>query len=235
MIQPLLYCRAASPGPPAADGASGVKRRAAAPRHPGLQETCPIPALPRLREALAAHAPRLADASRRAAVAAVLRPGPAGEDLLFIHRAEHPLDPWSGHMAFPGGGVDPGDAGPQAAAERETLEEVGLDLASSARLLGRLSDVAPMALRRPLSIAAFVYELTAADVALTTNEEVQEAVWIPFSFLADPARRSSFFWSRNGVPVPMPCCQWEGRIVWGLTLRMVDELVWLAGRDGRRR
>jgi 8-oxo-dGTP pyrophosphatase MutT (NUDIX family) len=199
-----------------------------------LQDICPSPALPRLRAALEAHAPRLARGERQAAVAIVLRSAPAGEEVLFIRRAEHPFDPWSGHMAFPGGMVDPGDASPLAAAHRETREELGLHLGDTAALLGRLSDVAPLSLRASLAISPFVFELTATEVELTPNDEVQEPVWIPFAFLADPRQRSSFFWSRGGVPVPMPCCRWEGRVVWGLTLRMVDELVGL-GAAGRSR
>ena len=223
----MLYCAAAPPGrldpslAPAADAE--------------LQDSCPPALLPRLREALGAHRPGVAAAARRAAVAAVVRGGPAGEELLFIRRAEHPLDPWSGHMAFPGGMVDPGDADPLAAARRETLEELGLDLTATATLIGRLSDVAPLSLAASLSISPFVFELGTAEVALVPNEEVQEAVWIPWRFLADRSQRSSFFWSRKGVPVPMPCARWEGRVVWGLTLRMVDELVALAGDGAARR
>jgi hypothetical protein len=62
-------------------------------------------------------------------------------------------------------------------------------------------------------------------VVLTPNDEVQGALWIPLGFLADRSQRSHFFWSRSGAPVPMPCYRWEGQVIWGLTLRMVDELV----------
>lgn len=198
-----------------------------------MQDRCPPLLLPRLRDALAGHRPTLARAARQAAVAAVVRRSAAGEELLFIRRAEHPLDPWSGHMAFPGGMVDPGDADPLAAARRETREELGLDLDAAATLIGRLSDVAPLSFAASLSISPFVFELGTSEVPLVPNEEVQEAVWIPWSFLADRSQRSSFFWSRKGVPVPMPCARWEGRVVWGLTLRMVDELVALAQGPGR--
>jgi 8-oxo-dGTP pyrophosphatase MutT (NUDIX family) len=182
-----------------------------------------------LSGALARHTPRLQEADRRAAVAVVAN----GDALLFIRRAEHPLDPWSGHMAFPGGMVDPGDADPLAAALRETLEEIGLDLSTGAELLGRLSDVKPLSLRASLAISPFVFALAGDGPPLVPNEEVQEAIWIPWSFFADSRNRSTFFWSRNGVPVPMPCYDYEGRIVWGLTLRMVDELLALVDGAGR--
>ena len=77
---------------------------------------------------------------RRARVAIALHEGGGSLELLFIERASRDGDPWSGHMAFPGGRVDDTDLGPRAAAERETLEEVGLSLAG-AELLGQLDDI----------------------------------------------------------------------------------------------
>ena len=76
---------------------------------------------------LAQHQPYLVGSTdkTRAAVAAVLGPTPEGLQLLFIERAQHPDDPWSGHIAFPGGRIEIDDPSPRAAAERETLEEVG--------------------------------------------------------------------------------------------------------------
>ena len=61
--------------------------------------------------ALSGHAPlRVSGGGRRAAVALVFRDGvQGGLELLFIRRAEHEKDPWSGHMGFPGGRQEPGD------------------------------------------------------------------------------------------------------------------------------
>lgn len=188
-----------------------------------------------IEAALARRTPAVDDAvpaSRKAAVAAVLRDAPGGTELLFIRRAEHPRDPWSGQMALPGGRVDPGDASPFAAAVRETREEIGLDLAKDARAIGALSEVRthlPLG-SVPHSVAPFCFAL-AKEPVLVTNYEVQEALFIPLAFLAEPANRSAFTWVRRGVPLPMPCCKYEGRVVWGLTLRIVEELLEVACRD----
>ena len=168
-------------------------------------------------------------ADRKAAVAAILREHSGGAELLFIRRAEHPRDPWSGQMGLPGGRVEAADATPLEAALRETLEEIGLDLAALGRPLGRLSEVRthlPLG-SVPHSVVPFTFSVD-GDPRLAPNEEVQEALWVPLSFLADGRNRNSFTWVRKGLPLPMPCIRFEGRVIWGLTLRIVDELVSVA-------
>ena len=64
----------------------------------------------------------------QAAVAAIIRADSAGLEILFIRRSHRQGDPWSGHLAFPGGRLEKEDASPREAAERETLEEIGLPL-----------------------------------------------------------------------------------------------------------
>ncbi|HCD57344.1 MAG TPA: CoA pyrophosphatase, partial [Halieaceae bacterium] len=78
---------------------------------------------------LAAHRPGrpwLRPLMKRSAVALVLQVREGELHILMIKRAEREGDPWSGHMAFPGGRMDPGDAHGYAVALRETQEEVGL-------------------------------------------------------------------------------------------------------------
>jgi len=179
------------------------------------------------RRTLATHEPRILPARRRAAVAVVLHETTAGAEMLFIERAQHPLDPWSGHMAFPGGRVDPGDQDERAAAERETFEEVGLSLAGAERL-GRLDDLqAGVRLLRPLVLSAFVYHLpTRAD--LTPNHEVAEALWVPVRALLDPARHVGYRTGPTrwpGVLVGHP----DRQVVWGLTYRLLEGLFAVAG------
>ena len=77
-----------------------------------------------------------------AAIAVTLRMGEREPELLLIKRSEHEGDPWSGHVACPGGRREPGDADLAATAMRETLEETGIDLARVGRVLGTLDDLA---------------------------------------------------------------------------------------------
>lgn len=168
---------------------------------------------------------------RQAAVAAVLRASPELE-LLFIRRAEHPSDPWSGHMAFPGGRVDPGDPTPLDAARRETREEIALDLGTRGQLLGELSHLPAAARGRllPMVIHPFVFGLEQLHDPLRPNPlEVAEAVWVPLDFLRERANRGTLQKTYAGVPMTLPCYRYQGRVIWGLTLRMLDELLLALG------
>jgi 8-oxo-dGTP pyrophosphatase MutT (NUDIX family) len=186
------------------------------------------------RTALGGFKPRLLaeeDGQARAAVAAVLQPGESGPELLFIHRAEDPLDPWSGHMAFPGGRVDPGDVDPLAAVLRETREEVGLDLETVGEEIGRLSDMAAIGRGRLMSmvITPFVFALESSP-ALVPNHEVAEVVWVPVGFIADHSNRETMPYRRAGLTLELPCYRYRDHLIWGMTLAMVDELLSLVSR-----
>lgn len=165
---------------------------------------------------------------KQAAVAAILRhrEGSHALEVLLIRRAEDPRDPWSGHMAFPGGRVDPTDVDAHAAAIREVHEEVGVDLVRFGRPLGELSHLMATARGRPLQLAVvpFVFALSPTPPFLL-SDEVQEAIWVPLAHLADPASRETMERTYNSMTVLLPCVRYEGRVIWGLTLKMIDELI----------
>lgn len=171
----------------------------------------------------------LEGAPSRAAVGVLLESRSDDVYLLFIHRAVHEGDPWSGHMAFPGGFKEQIDTNLRAAVEREVLEEVGIDLDRSAELVGRLDDVQGVARGRELSlvITPFVFGLR-ERVDPRPNEEVQSIVWVPVSFLADPASRGTIDYARSdedGEVVRLPAIVYRGHTIWGLTLRMVENFL----------
>ena len=163
---------------------------------------------------------------RRAAVATIVRDHPElGPEVLFIRRAEHPHDPWSGHMAFTGGREEPIDTDLLQTAIRETREEVSLDLAADALLLGCLDELPAMARGRPtgITIAPFVFELT-RDAPLHFNGEVSEIVWAPLDRLFRGELTSVFMHEIEGQRIELPAHDVQGRIVWGLTHRMLESL-----------
>ena len=86
----------------------------------------PADLLPRVREALSRHAPAvLTDPNAAtAAVALVLAANPA-PSILLIRRAERPGDPWSGHMALPGGYSATEDGHLEVTAARDLNEDCG--------------------------------------------------------------------------------------------------------------
>jgi 8-oxo-dGTP pyrophosphatase MutT (NUDIX family) len=186
-----------------------------------------------VRRALLEYEPSLLDAGlrQRAAVAIVLTDNAGSLDLLLIERAKRAGDPWSGHIAFPGGRVDAADATARAAAERETLEEVGLSLAGS-ELLGRLDDLPG----RPVppsefAVSAFVF-YTRDPGVLALNHEVQAAFWFPLDSLSDRERHIDHPAKvESGRLFPGILVGEPGRhVVWGLTYRFLDRFLKILGQ-----
>jgi 8-oxo-dGTP pyrophosphatase MutT (NUDIX family) len=132
-------------------------------------------------------------------------------------------------MALPGGRRDPTDATLLHTVHRETLEEVGVDLARHAELVGRLPALPAMARGRVLgmTISPFVFALT-EEPQLRLNHEVSEALWAPLGTLWSGRVNTTVTY--EGAPQVMQLPGWdlEGRIVWGLTHRMVSMLLEIA-------
>ncbi len=188
--------------------------------------------------------------ARLAAVAAVLRVTTEPE-LLFIKRADVKHDPWSGHIAFPGGRQEPADVSLEATARRETLEELSLDLARG-RVLGRLDDLAPRSrLLPPIIVRPFV-AVVPSDVEFVLSREVASTFWVPLSHIRGEAAQTEYVVSLNGNEARFPAFSvrafsggvlsrrdvsaaagGEGQgaaspgdeVVWGLTERIVRQLL----------
>jgi 8-oxo-dGTP pyrophosphatase MutT (NUDIX family) len=183
-----------------------------------------------LTENLASHVPRTLDGKERQSAVAIVLCDEAELDVLFIHRAIREGDPWSGHLAFPGGRIEPGDRDPQAAAERETREELGLDL-TKARRLGQLDDLTGVTI--PVCVSAFTY-LIGQKPVLEPNDEVEDSFWYPLADLADPDRRVTrpFRVGERERNYPGVDLRLAGKpMMWGLTYRFCLQILSLAGLE----
>jgi 8-oxo-dGTP pyrophosphatase MutT (NUDIX family) len=180
--------------------------------------------------------PRDAAEGARASVAAILREGPERRaELLLIRRADHPQDPWSGHMAFPGGRRDEADRDLLHTAVREAREEVGIDLDLHGTLLAHLGEVPAIARgrRTGLTIDPFVFALH-TDVPIVFDPgEVAEALWTPLAPLARGEGAGTFTYEHEGRALELPCLRVGERVVWGLTYQMLQMLFTALSAEAR--
>ncbi len=171
--------------------------------------------------------------TRHAAVSAILRTPRAGFDpeILFIRRAERASDPWSGHIAFPGGRHEPSDPDLRATAIRETREEIGLDLDAHGELLGRLDDVVPgnsRGLITGLVVEPYVWLVHDIPRLSPNGVEVDELHWVALAPLLRGERDTSYDYVWRSQPMKLPGyrigTEEAPRIVWGMTHRMIETL-----------
>ena len=183
-----------------------------------------------IQTALHTHKPkRFAEPNKKqAAVAILLHPTKNDLQILFIERAAHPKDPWSGHIAFPGGTIEPEDANLQQTAERETQEELGIDL-SHTQYVGQLDDVTGASL--PIQVSAYVYATNHKPI-LCPNSEVCDAFWSSFHHIINPTRLQTLQ-LKNWHPLKeVPAIDLLGPnrpVLWGLTYRLVAQLIGFTG------
>lgn len=195
--------------------------------HPDIAE---LRAKLEAREAVAAE---IDQGTRRAAVALIFRVGESGSpELLFIKRAEYPGDPWSGQIAFPGGREEAGDANLAQTAIRETREETGLDLEHGAMILGALNDLRPQTVRLPAIIVRPYVLLIGACPRLALSDEVALAFWIPLEALRRQESWQETAVQARGVQMNRRAFVHEGHVIWGMTERILAELLALLGESG---
>ena len=168
--------------------------------------------------------------SKRAAVAISLRSGVSGPEILMIQRAVREGDPWSGHMGFPGGRRDASDVTDEVCAKRETREEISFDLDTHGELVCQLSDVNTgwRADRPEMLVAPFIFKVDSTP-SFELNHEVDDTLWVPLNFLLDDANRGRHQWDWRGEVLESDAFTYDGRLIWGLSLMMIDELLEIIG------
>jgi len=167
------------------------------------------------------------DGGRRSAVLMLFADHPAssGFDILLTERA-HTLRSHAGQVSFPGGRLDPDDAGPVAAALREAFEETGADPAGI-RLFGRIADLGILPSRS--SVAPILGYWTApSDQHAVDPAEVARVLRVPLATLADPATRVRVSTPRGWVG---PGFVVDGLLVWGFTGGVLAATLRLCGLE----
>lgn len=173
--------------------------------------------------------PPPADGQRRAAVAALLHDGEHGPAVLLMKRAERAGDPWSGQVSLPGGRHEPGDADLRATAMREAAEELALALDSDARYLGRLAPLHPRnAGPNGMEVSPYVFVAVRAPTP-RLGAEAAATFWLPLTKCALGQLDGSYEWPGPPMAMRFPCWQWDGFTVWGLTMRILGDLL-VAGK-----
>jgi 8-oxo-dGTP pyrophosphatase MutT (NUDIX family) len=151
--------------------------------------------------------------------AAVLLPIVAREEgltMLLTQRTAH-LKAHSGQVAFPGGRIEAADISDEAAALRETREEIGLG-ADRIELLGRLSRYHTRTGFRVTPVVGIVsppFELQ------PDAHEVDEIFEVPLSFLLDPANHLRHHREFEGRQIPYFAIPYGRHYIWGATAAML--------------
>lgn len=156
----------------------------------------------------------------QAAVLVPLVVRPEGLTVLLTQRTAH-LHNHGGQISFPGGRLEEGDADPQAAALRETEEEIGLPRASI-DVIGRLDDYATIT---GFHITPIVGLLTPPLALAPDDFEVAEVFEVPLTFIMDPANHQT-----DSRALPSGEKRWfyvipyQQRYIWGATAGMLVNL-----------
>lgn len=165
----------------------------------------------------AATMPRVKE--RPAAVLCGLIPREAGLQVLLTERTPH-LRHHAGQIAFPGGRLEPGDSGAEAAALREAEEEVGLP-AAAAEVIGAIDPYLTVTGFRVTPVVAFLDPLWTPR---PDPGEVADVFEAPLDFLMTPANRQRHSYETPAGRRHYYAMPWGERYIWGATAGMLKAL-----------
>jgi len=149
----------------------------------------------------------------------VKRDGPHGPEVLLGRRVKRESDPWSGHLALPGGRPEPHDRDLMDTALRECREEAGIALSRGDVVGGLPEIVAGRVTGRHVKVAPFL--VLVDEFCPTENGDGEIEEWMPFplAWLDDASLRTSLEASdgsvQDAVKTPLG-------ILWGMTLKLLE-------------
>ena len=154
--------------------------------------------------------------------AAVLVPvwlRPEGPRVILTKRSSH-LQHHPGQVAFPGGKIDPGDGSPEAAALRESAEEIGLP-AGLVTILGRLPAHETVT---GFTVTPVLATVAAGFTPVPEAGEVDEIFDVPLDHVLDPARYAIEGRRWRGEWRRYYAVPWGPYYIWGATARILRGL-----------
>ena len=175
----------------------------------------------RIRRRLLRIPPRRnpAASKARAAVLMGLLDG-GGEPSFLLTKRTREVATHKGQICFPGGVEEAGDRSLWQTALRETGEEVGIE-PEYVELLGRFHDYQAVT---DTHVACYVGYLKPGFSLIPSPAEVERVLQVPYAFFRDTRPRVETR-HRGGRPFPVYFFNYQGDSVWGLTARMIKDLL----------
>ena len=156
------------------------------------------------------------DEGSHAAVAILLRERDDDLEFFLVKRAEVEGDPWSGDMAFPGGKRGGDDRNLVETASREVLEETSIDLRERSKL-GYMKPIYS-SVRTSMKVQPIVYVFD-EEPDVTLNYELTRYMWAPMKELVQSRTKEDVKGWNSDI------YKYDGEVVWGLTFRMLEQLI----------
>jgi len=160
-----------------------------------------------------------------AAVMLLLREGSRGLEVLLGERTKREGDPWSGQIGLPGGRHHPEDGTLLRTALRETREEVGVDLEGRAEILGHMAPRAPG--NKPQMLVVPFVALAPEPIEPRPGPEMTSTFWCVLQDLPATQGKTTVVTILGELTVPS--FTFEGRLIWGFTYRILEELLVFVG------
>ncbi|MEO7385783.1 MAG: CoA pyrophosphatase [Gammaproteobacteria bacterium] len=143
----------------------------------------------------------------------------SGWEVLLTRRTDHLRD-HPGQISFPGGRLEPDDAGPRGAAIREAGEEVGI----RPEFIDVVGYLHPHAVVTGFAVCPVVAILRPGFQLEPDPTEVAEIFFVPLDYVVDPAHLRLSERTVRGVRLPVYSCQYGPHLVWGATAQILNTL-----------
>jgi len=183
----------------------------------------------RVKKVLSDRRRRIVSTNRltRAAVLVPLFEKGEGYHVLLTKRTDR-VKHHKGEISFPGGVADEGDEDMEATALRETFEEIGLPR-ENMEILGKLDDAVTIS-------SAYLITPVVAEIAYPypfsiNEEEIEELIEIPLEAFWDENRWTEEIYSSGDKKVLSYRFEYEGRIIWGATARIMRQFLDILSED----